>query len=325
MTLRSGRQYSMSGTPEEQTSNVTPQDQRVEQLIRLLETQTNQVQALHATLASTSTAPVPPSVTNPSSGHSRIRVADLPEFRGTRTTVDTDQFLLELKDLFSLHCTPEHDKGTYAAQAINKQQHSPAAAWLADRRTAKAFVNSSNPDVEIDFQLFCVELKSHFYTPLARRFQLEDTWDRFVQKGSVEDHYVKFIKVLKQLRELQVRHPDDLVASKFLRSLKQEIRELVVLRISSDSIPELKDIYHRALESEYQAKPQSAGPRFGYMGQKPADKRPPFKPSDYQNKSNQRPKSDVYCAYHKSTDHSTEECPKVQELKAAGKWRSALK
>jgi hypothetical protein len=162
------------------------------------------------------------------------------------------------------------------------------------------------PDIEIDFDLFCQELRTHFHIPIARRLQLEDTWDRFTQKGSEEDHFVKFNKVLKQLRDPKVNHSDDVIASKLLRSLKLDLRELVFLRIREDEIHPIKDLYHRALESEYQTKSSYPVPRMQGI---------------FPDSSRTRQRNGVYCVYHRTHDHSSECCLKIKELKAAGKWR----
>jgi hypothetical protein len=162
----------------------------------------------------------------------------------------------------------------------------------------------AQPDIEIDFDLFCQELRTHFHIPVARRLQLEDTWDRFTQKGSVEDHFVKFTKVLKQLRGLKVNHSDDVIASKFLRSLKFDLRELLLLRIKEEEMPPIKDLYHRELESEYQSKSSYPVPRMQGI---------------FPDSSRKRQRNGVYCVYHRTHDHSPEDCPKIKELKAAGR------
>jgi hypothetical protein len=116
---------------------------------------------------------------------------------------------VDLTDLFRLYGTPDSDKGTDAVKAINQHSKSSAASWLADRRNAGALKDPTQPEVDIDFDLFCQELRAHFHIPVARRLQLDDTWERVAQKGSVEYHFVKFNKVLKQLRDLKVNHSDD--------------------------------------------------------------------------------------------------------------------
>jgi hypothetical protein len=324
MRLRSG--HSTGGMDE---SNAPAPDPRIEQLIQLAQAQNQSLQQLQQqvrqqaqALASTSTAITGATAPTAPAPSTRIRISDLPEFSGTRHSLDTEQFLVDLSDLFHLYGTLDSDKGTYAVKAINQHPNSPAASWLADRRNAGAFKDPTQPDIEIDFNLFCQELRAHFQVPVARRLQLEDTWDRFTQKGTVEDHFVKFNKVLKQLRELKVKHSDDVIASKFLRSLKPELRELVILRIKEDDIPPIKDLYHRALESEYQTKASHPVPRM--QGIFPDSGNKKDKKGNRQDKpSNQ--KNGVYCIYHRTNDHSTEDCPKIKELKAAGKWRSKPK
>lgn len=273
-------------------------DPRLEQLIRLVTAQTR-----------TSTSGVS------GSSSSRIRIADLPEFKGVRNHSDSDQFLLELKDLFRVYNTPYEDQGFYAAQAINKTPQSPAASWLAESRDQRSFVDPSNPSNLIDFHIFSLKLKEYFRVPLARRLQLEDLWDRFAQKSLVEEHYVKFNKVLKQLRDLGVTIYPDSIASKFLRSLKPEIRELVLLRFKDDSIPTIQEIYSLSLQCEYQVKLNPAPPRLNaILGGAPLQK-PTQNPANPDS-------SRKWCIYHKSCDHNTDECPKVKQLKEAGKWKT---
>jgi hypothetical protein len=205
MRLRSG--HSTGGMDE---SNAPAPDTRIEQLIQLAQAQNQslqqQVRQQAQALASTSTAITGATAPTASAPSTRIRISDLPEFSGTRHSLDTEQFLVDLSDLFHLYGTPDSDKGTYAVKAINQHSNSPAASWLADGRNAGAFKDPTQPDIEIDFNLFCQESRAHFQVPVARRLQIEDTWDRFTQKGTVEDHFVKFNKVLKQLRELKVKH-----------------------------------------------------------------------------------------------------------------------
>jgi hypothetical protein len=99
-------------------SNALALDPRIEQLIQLAHAQNQSLKHLQQrvhqqaqTLASTSTRANAPTVSAPSTW---IHISDLPEYSGTRHSVDTEQFLVDLTDLFRLYGTPDSDKGTYA-------------------------------------------------------------------------------------------------------------------------------------------------------------------------------------------------------------------
>ena len=252
-----------------------------------------------------------------------LRVTELPDFKGTRNSADTEQFIIQLNDIFILNHIGDANKGYWAAKALEKDTSSPAYSWFKDQRQAGVFRNPSDPSIEIDYSIFCALLRKQFFVPLARRFQLEDTFDRFTQRGTVDDHFVKFNKVVNQLREVEVSYPPHQIASKFFRSLKPELREIVFLRHGKEEIFELNEVYGHAVQAEYQSKQSSnfGGPRFNgiFPPKPPTPSTGPSQPPQSSPSPSKRP----YCRCHREKcGHWTDDCPVVQALKAAGKWRS---
>jgi hypothetical protein len=227
----------------------------------------------------------------------------LPEYKGfSLDGAAASEFIDTVEDLFVLHQTPDSEKVVSASRAFPLQ--TPAKSWYK-----KAGDDGEFTDIDengYSWALFKSAFSNYFKTPLAKRYQLEDSFDHFTQRETVKDHRVIFETLVYKLRELGIYHSHDVIASKYLRSLKPELFQAVCNR--NNNLPEFNTIHEQAVETEYRLSKQS-GPK----QQKPDLRGIP---------STSTPKNTgKYCVYHKATDHNTDDCPRVKELKEQGKWK----
>jgi hypothetical protein len=216
-----------------------------------------------------------------------LRASDLPQYEGDSLDGgDAEAFLTKLDTTFKLANTPEEDQIHYASQAF--PERSTAHAWF-EKQKAQDTCTDDLTD-ELKYSLFCEAFRIRFATPLARGYQLEDLWDRFTQKGSVREHYNKINRLVTQLRHLGIEYQSDVVASKYLRSLKPELSHLLSVKNTDGAVPELSTVHTLAIESEYQLSKNSKSQLYALF--------PPF---------------------------DTKDCKRIASLKAAGKWKEKEK
>jgi hypothetical protein len=95
-----------------------------------------------------------------------------------------------------------------------------------------------------------------FQTPQSRRLALLDSYDRFQQRGTVTDHRLRFERLCMQLEHVGVLQDESITASKYLRSLRPDLRNRVELKYTE--LPDtLEAVHAAALDAEY-AKPTEA-------------------------------------------------------------------
>lgn len=262
-----------------------------------------------------------------SGGAKHLKASDLPEFTGNSLDGGVaEAFLLKLADIFTISKTPDCDRVLVASLAF--PTNSTAANWFIEARTNGEFCDEGcdaepySSDEKLVFSRFVAKFTERFATPLARRYKLEDTWDKFTQKGSVQKHYKAFLDLHKQLKHLQIHHQPDIIASKFLRSLKPELFHIICNK--NKELPDFETVYKHALEAEYQLHPQSGrAPDLNALLGVPTLSSGNSNIDEGRGNKNQ---CKYWCAYHKANNtHSTENCSKIKELKAAGKWNPKSK
>jgi Retrotransposon gag protein len=252
-----------------------------------------------------------------------IKPSDLPVFKGfSLDGGDTSAFLDSLETQFLLANTPENQKTYYASLAF--PSGSPAHSWFREQRDLGVFRRRGDPPDVLRYDLFTQAFKARFETPLARRYALEDLWDKFTQKGTVAEHYIKFTKLWNQLQQLKIQYPPDVVASRYLRSLKSDLFYSVCQK--NQTLPDLETVHRQAVEAEYQLRPtpHRPGPELrGIFGQNNKSKEQNRDKDKTKDKDKGKPrKGDKYCIWHKWNDsHTTEECTKIKELKEKGEWK----
>jgi hypothetical protein len=260
----------------------------------------------------------PPAPAQPSSGK-HLRAADLPVFKGySLDGADASSFLDSLDTIFTLAKTVEEDKTRYASLAF--PVGTPAQSWYIEQRDLGLFRTATDPSTVLRYDLFKQAFAARFSTPLSRRYYLEDLWDKFSQKGTVTDHHVRFTKLWHQLQQLGITFQPDVVASKYLRSLKSELFQIVCNK--NQVLPDFDTVHKQAIEAEYQLRPASNSnrtiPELRGIFSKNRDK-------EIQEKAG-NPSSGTsntkWCVWHKrNNDHDTKDCPKINELKRQGKWK----
>ena len=280
--------------------------------------------ALLAHIISTSIATALNAQSSSSTSHTgrHIRASDLPTFKGySLDGVDAVSFLESLETQFTLAGTPEPQKTQYASLAF--PNNTPALAWFREQRDLGLFRERRDPPDVLRYEFFKSLFLQRFPTPLSRRYALEDLWDKFQQKGTVSEHHIRFTKLWQQLQQLNIKLPPDVVASKYLRSLKAELFQAVCNK--NRELPDLDTIHRQAVEAEYQFKPS------------PSRAAPELKgifPTTKENSNNDKRKSkdrnngkrsetnNKFCAWHKwNPKHTTEECRTIKDLKDKGEWR----
>jgi hypothetical protein len=140
-----------------------------------------------------------------------------------------------------------------------------------------------------------------------------------MQKRSVREHYNKFNRLVTQLRHLGIEYQSDVIASKYLRSLKPELFHLHSVKNTDGAVPELSTIHTLAIESEYQLSKNSKSQLYALF--------PPFnsKPSPSNDKK-KGTEHKYFCVWHQGNNfHDTKDCKKIASLKAAGKWKEKEK
>jgi hypothetical protein len=250
-----------------------------------------------------------------------LKPSDLPVFKGdTLDGADAEVFIDKLETAFRLAHTRSENKVATASQAFPEK--STAQTWYHEQKLAGAFREEDDDEYVLNYTLFRDAFAQRFATPLSRRYQIEDTWDRFIQKSPVKEHYTKFCRVLAQLNHLGIHHSDDVVASKYLRSLKPELFHIICTK--NDDLPTFATVHAQAIEAEYQIQKSSRVPQFkgifpnlNHQGNKDNNKTDNPKPSG--NKK-------FYCLIHKENDsHETKDCRRIKHLKEAGEWKDRKK
>lgn len=253
---------------------------------------------------------------NPSQSSSgkHLRASDIPVFKGySLDGADAATFLDCLDTVFTLAKTAEEDKTRYAS--LGFPSGTPAQSWYIEQRDLGLFRTATDPSTVLRYELFKQAFAARFTTPVSRRYCLEDLWDKFTQKGTVTDHHVRFTRLWHQLQQLGITFQPDVVASKYLRSLKPELFHAVCNK--NQSLPDLETVHRQAIEAEYQLRPTNHRPVPELRGIFPGgrDKSTP----DRAGTSSTNTK---WCVWHKANnDHDTKDCPKINELKRQGKWK----
>lgn len=281
------------------TTNPLFQNSELEQFARFL------TASLSTALSSSQTAP--------KKRVQHLKPSDLPTFKGDSLDGgDAEAFLTKLETTFKLANTADEEKVEYASQAF--PERSTAQSWFEEQRAEGTFDHPLHED-RLDFESFVKAFTERFATPLARRYQLEDLWDKFTQKGSVKEHYTKFTRLLVQLKHLGITHQSDVVASKYLRSLKPEIFQLLAVKNTDGAVPEFQAVHGMAIEAEYQLGRSGRTPQLNGL-------LPPFSPSPSDSSAKPKVKEHKFwCHWHKGNNsHATKDCKKIASLKAAGKW-----
>jgi hypothetical protein len=339
MSFSAGREDSNTGTPNtapgSPTSHGSPPSAPV--LHAVSGSQTSQpvlnidVNALAQSLASiitqavaSSTVSAPPviPVTNPLPNpvapavHSLLpprnssipKINDLPKFKGFGIDgSDATSFLLTLEDLFDLHQVASAHRVILVGQAF--PHSTPALAWYQSARAAATFKKNGI----LNWETFKDIYIQKFQTPQSRRLALLDSYDRFLQRGTVTDHRLRFDRLCMQLEHVGVTLADSFTASKYLRSLRPDLRNRVELKYSE--LPDTLELVHAAaLDAEYaitnrNSKPSSAPPAIKLQVIDPP--RANFRAAN----------SRKFCLYHRTNTHNSSECSKIKDLHKQGKWK----
>jgi hypothetical protein len=116
-----------------------------------------------------------------------------------------------------------------------------------------------------------------------------------------------------QLEHVGVAQPESLTASKYLRSLRPDIRNRVELKYTE--LPDtLEAVHAAAIDAEYAVNNRNSKPLAP-----PQIKLQAVVPPRAQISS--AASSRKYCVYHKSNTHNSSECSKIKELHKEGKWK----
>jgi hypothetical protein len=254
---------------------------------------------------------------NPTSSSKHLKTSDLPIFKGySLDGADASAFLDSLETIFLLAKTVDEDKTRYASLAF--PVGTPAQTWYIEQRDLGLFRTASDPRTVLRYDLFKQAFSARFTTPLSRRYYLEDLWDKFAQKGTVTDHHVKFTKLWHQLQQLGISFPPDVVASKYLRSLKSELFQAVCNK--NQALPDFETVHKQAIEAEYQLRPTGNRQVPDLRGILPKGTNKTH--HDKAGASSSADEKTKWCVWHKkNSDHDTKDCPKIKELKQQGLWK----
>jgi hypothetical protein len=229
---------------------------------------------------------------------------------------EAEASLEQLETIFCLYDTREEDKRLYTSLAFPAD--SPARAWFLEQKHLGRFRDDTDPEDVVIYRYLRTAFADRFKTPLARRYAIEDTWDRFQPKGSVREHHQKFTKVWQYLQHLGIHHSDSVVASKYLCSLKPELFQIICAK--NKELPDFSVVHDQAIEAEYQLRPNLHRPPQlnGIFPPTGTPKPNPPKPVPQPRFKSGKP---FFCQWHKeNSSHDTKDCEKVKKLKAAGQW-----
>jgi hypothetical protein len=244
----------------------------------------------------------------PSRNFSIPKLNDLPKFKGFGIDgSDATSFLFTLEDVFDLHHVASAHRVILVGQTF--PHSTPALAWYQSARAAATFEKNGILNWETFKDIFVQK----FQTPQSRRLALLDSYDRFQQRGTLTDHRLRFDRLCMQLEHVGVTLADSFTASKYLRSLRPDLRNRVELKYSE--LPDtLETVHAAALDAEYaitnrSSKPPSAPPPIKLQAIDPLRANP------------RAATSRKFCVYHKSNNHNSSECSKIKELHKQGKWK----
>lgn len=286
-------------------------------LAQLVSTSVQAALTAQAAAAPPPAPPAPPVAPAIASTSRYIKASDLPTFKGySLDGADATSFIDKLETQFRLAGTLESEKTEYASLAF--PEDSPANSWYREQRDLGLFRERFDPPDVLRYKFFRQAFLQRFSTPIARRYALEDTWDKFTQKETVTEHHIKFTKLWHKLQQLGIVIAANVVASKYLRSLKPELFHAVCQK--NVNLPDLDTVHRQAVEAEYQLKPSSSrpAPQFNYIP-------PPNQGNqggDTQKDRSKERTGDKWCTWHKwNNSHTTKDCKKIKELKDKGEWK----
>jgi hypothetical protein len=254
--------------------------------------------------------PVAPAVHSllPPRNSSIPKINDLPKFKGFGIDgSDATSFLLTLEDLFDLHQVASAHRVILVGQAF--PHSTPALAWYQSARAAATF----NKNGTLNWDTFKDIFIQKFQTPQSRRLALLDSYDRFLQRGTVTDHRLRFDRLCMQLEHVGVTQAESFTASKYLRSLRPDLRNRVELKYSE--LPDtLEAVHAAALDAEYAITNRNS---------KPPSAPPPIKLQaiDPLRANSRAANTRKFCVYHKSNTHNSAECSKIKDLHKQGRWK----
>jgi hypothetical protein len=235
--------------------------------------------------------PVAPAVPTllPPCNSSIPKINDLPKFKGFGIDgSDATSFIFALEDLFDLHQVQSAHRVILVGQTF--PHSTPALAWYQSARAAATFEKNGILNWDTFKDIFIQK----FQTPQSRRLALFDTYDRFLQRGTVTDHRLRFDRLCMQLEHVGVTLAESFTASKYLRSLRPNLRNRVELKYSE--LPDtLVTVHAAALDAEYAITNRNS---------KPPSAPPPIKLQaiDPLRANSRAATSRKFCVYHKSNN-----------------------
>jgi hypothetical protein len=139
-----------------------------------------------------------------------------------------------------------------------------------------------------------------------------NTWEQEFQRMTQSNQTVnEFVQAIDQARDILAsssRTFDDRVVRQiFVAGVRPSIRQHINSQIAVDNTltyDRCVEISHSHADADIRSGPRCQG----LNGQNPSKEQP-------------SKRTGKYCAYHKVTTHSTEDCSVVRRLKAEGKWR----
>jgi hypothetical protein len=144
--------------------------------------------------------PVAPAVPTllPPRNSSIPKINDLPKFKGFGIDgSDATSFIFALEDLFDLHQVQSAHRVILVGQTF--PHSTPALAWYQSARAAATFEKNGILNWDTFKDIFIQK----FQTPQSRRLALLDSYDRFLQRGTVTDHQLRFDRLCMQLEHVE--------------------------------------------------------------------------------------------------------------------------